>query len=547
MKIATMLLVSGLGLVTACDDGRSRDSEIDDLPSKPIHGIEFVDHDPDKREVSGSLRWEFSDTTTTHFVIELGEGNPIGRVYIDDGVVFEIPEDTEVGDDTRILIYAKDANGDTTAVAKKRIVDAFRPEFLAENLRFLDSDFRENVVRGTLFFEGAYEESNITGYQVFLSEDGLSPIVDMPMLGNFPAGQLEHQVQINTHRSIASYALVFSINAVGSSAANTKIPLVDLFEASGILTESLYPQAATDQHVVVGRGRYDLIRNELPAKTSDYWVFRAGDVNQNAHIKRDREAQKEHASWKTPVRYLSFADNNLDQNSIHGTLSFEAAEDAGVISAYQIYLATDSQNKQLYRTIQAGTRHVIDIDTQYSVSSEIHVYGVIDGVRSDAFGVIALRDRVAPMYLAENLSLEDTRFGNDELSAYLRFDSAPDERYVTAYHLHTSSDGITPSERPIAVFTSGATSQGFTVTGLNHPTTHLMLYSLYFDDRSRRAAVLALPALRAQVSSDSVHRELASGRSSGSQRGEPSSMAPMHKRLDVVRPNALAGIEPLSY
>ncbi|CAA0103538.1 Uncharacterised protein [BD1-7 clade bacterium] len=286
VKNVTMLLVSSLGLVAACDSGRSRESEIDYLPSKSIHGIEFVDHDPDKREVSGSLHWEFSDTTTTHFVIELGEGNPIGRVYIDDGAVFEIPEDTEVGDDSRIFIYAKDANSDTTAVAKKSIVDASRPEFLAENLRFLDSDFRENVVRGTLFFEGAYEESNISGYQVFLSDDGVNPIADMPMLGNFPAGQLEHQVQINTHRSIASYAIVFSINAVGSSAANTKISLVDLAETSGILTKSLCPQTTNGQHVVVGRGRYDLIRNELPAKTSDYWVFRAGDLRQNVHIKR---------------------------------------------------------------------------------------------------------------------------------------------------------------------------------------------------------------------------------------------------------------------
>ncbi|MDX2469387.1 MAG: fibronectin type III domain-containing protein [SAR324 cluster bacterium] len=206
------------------------------IPTNTAAGITFTDTDKHKGELGGtiSITKATNEADITHYVVYWGSNATTklsGETAIATiattglGASVVIPANTAVPSGAnRLLVYTKNANGEMATGIGMVITDMAVPVNAAQLVCFMDTKKpgqTDGKINGTVTFTRAADESDITTYSLYWSNDGVTALAGQTILATFAqttGGNTIHSFSFD-HR-LSSYGnpthfVIFTSNADG--------------------------------------------------------------------------------------------------------------------------------------------------------------------------------------------------------------------------------------------------------------------------------------------------------------------------------------------
>ncbi|MFY0546336.1 hypothetical protein [Brevibacillus sp. H7] len=182
--------------------------------------VVFTDYDYLSNDLFPMIRVEGAEdeTNITHYVLyyldDKGEKlQQIGQVAKEESWLMKLPRNVQMPEKAKAIgVYSKGPSGESTGRVTTGIWNI--PNHLPRNVMFTDTDPDQHEIGGTLTWERATDESNITSYQIYFgSIDGKKFFID-----EVAAGKSAYSYQIPENTMVPDEATrieIYAANAFG--------------------------------------------------------------------------------------------------------------------------------------------------------------------------------------------------------------------------------------------------------------------------------------------------------------------------------------------
>lgn len=209
---------------TSCKDDDGNDLLV---PANGVSNLSFTDYDIEEGKIGGTLKWTLPELEVNidDYVIYLGESatdksHKIGEVS-KGTTSFEVAIGTDYAN--YFLVVARNVTGESANIATLAITDNTGPVVIEPT--FTDTDKAHRKIGGTLSWTLPENETGITGYVVYASNDNTKKETK---LGEVAAGATSFEVPEST--TYTNYLLIVSKGESGESENIASVAVEDEFD-----------------------------------------------------------------------------------------------------------------------------------------------------------------------------------------------------------------------------------------------------------------------------------------------------------------------------